>query len=123
MRALLIPLGVLALLALLYNRGMISVKHARAWFFFGTIFSASYKGCHGKVRRIIRPGESRSYLICFSSQLSSGEVQAELYDKEKNLLITLQGHENKELFLERGRKYYLVLRFRSADGAHHLEFR
>ncbi len=123
MRVFLIPLGVLALLVLLYNRGMISVKRARAWFFFGTIFSASYKGCHGTVRRIVRPAESRSYRACFSCQLTCGSVRAELYDGDKNLLITLQGHENKELYLEQGKKYYLVLHFRSADGAHHLEFR
>ena len=123
MKALLLPAAVLILLVLLYNCGFISVKNARSWFFVGSIYSASYKGCHGKVYRIVRPSESRVYLLCFSSQLNNGSVEAELLDKDKNVLISLKGHENKELFLEQGKKYYLVLRFRSADGAHHFEIR
>lgn len=122
MKLLLLPLAVLGLLWFLYDRGLISVKMSRALIFVGTIFSARYKSFHGTLRRVLRPAQSRSYLFSFSSELSHGSVQAEIYDQEKNLLLCLKGHEERELYLEQGRKYLLVLRASSADGAHHLEW-
>ncbi len=122
MKFLLIPLTVILLLFFLYDRGFISVKMGRALIFVGTIFSARYKGFHGTIRRVLRPAESKSYLFSFSSELSCGSIEAEIFDKENNLLLHLQRHEKKELYLEQGNKYILVLRARSADGAHHLEW-
>ena len=49
-------------------------------------------------------------------------VDPPIFDKDNNLLLQLQKHESKELYLEQGRKYLLVLRARSADGAHQLEW-
>ena len=63
------------------------------------------------------------YQFCFSSELTSGSIEAELLDKEKQKLLILSGHESRELFLEEGKKYYLILHFHSADGAYHLERR
>ena len=114
---------ILALLFFLYFRGLISVKCTRSLYWVGTIFSASYKSCYGRIIRIIRPSESRNYLICFSSQLTKGTVRAELLDKNKVCLLVLEGHMNQELHLEQGEKYYLVLHLKNADGAHHFEMR
>ena len=120
MKFLLLPLAVVLLLLFLYDRGFISVKMGRALIFVGTIFSARYKSFHGSIRRVLRPAET--YLFSFSSELSRGSIEAEIFDKENHLLLQLQKHEIKELYLEQGRKYLLVLRARSADGAHHLEW-
>lgn len=122
MKFILLPLAVVFLLVFLYDRGFLSVKMSRAILFIGTIYSARYKSFHGSIRRVLRPAESKTYLFSFSSELSRGSIEAEIFDKENHLLLQLQKHEIKELYLEQGRKYLLVLRARSADGAHHLEW-
>ena len=123
MKMLFLPLCILALLFFLYDRGYISIKTSRALIFVGTVYSVRYKSFHGTVRRVIRPAESKSYHFVFSSELNSGSVGAEIFDKENRLLLQLQRHEEKELYLEKGQKYVLVLRARFADGAHHLEWK
>ena len=122
MKFLLLPLAVVLLLLFLYDRGFISVKMGRALIFVGTIFSAHYKSFHGSIRRVLRPAESKTNLFSFSSELICGSIEAEIFDKENHLLLQQQKHEIKELYLEQGRKYLLVLRARAADGAHHLEW-
>ncbi len=121
MKFLLIPLAVGALLFFLYDRGAISVKMGRALVYIGSIYSARYKSFHGKLKRVYRPAESRVYCFVFSSELTCGSVELELLDKEKKQLLLLKGQETKEVFLEQGKRYQLILRCRSADGAHHLE--
>jgi len=121
MKFLLIPLAVGAFLFFLYDRGMISVKMGRALVYIGTIYSARYKSFHGKLWRVYRPAESRTYRLVFSSELTCGSTELELLDREKKQLFLLQGNETKEIFLEQGKRYQLILRCRSADGTHHLE--
>lgn len=114
-------LGLAALLFLLYDRGFISVKSARSLLFVGTIYSARYKSAHGTIRRIVRPGESKVYQLCFSSELDKGSVSMEILDSKKQSLLTLEGQQTAELFLEKGKRYVLVLHLKHADGAHHLD--
>ena len=114
-------LGLAALLCLLYDRGFISVKNARSMLFVGTIYSARYKSAHGTIRRIVRPAESRVYQLVFSSELSKGSVSMEILDGQKQSLLTLEGQKTAELFMEKGKRYVLVLRLKNADGAHHLD--
>ncbi|MBP1581961.1 MAG: hypothetical protein J6A26_06160 [Oscillospiraceae bacterium] len=122
MNAFLIVLSIAALMVLLYQRGLISVKMGRALVFVGTIYSARYKSFHGTIRRVFRPAENKTYRFSFSSQLNSGSAEIEILDKKNQVLLHLQGMEQKELYLEQGEKYLIVLRCRSADGAHHLEW-
>ena len=99
------------------------MKMSRAILFIGTIHSARYKSFHGSIRRILRPAESKGYRFTFSSELERGAVEMEILDRNKNLLLHLQRHEEKEVFLEKGKKYFLVLKAHSADGAHHMEWK
>ena len=114
-------LGLAGLLFLLYDRGFISVKSACSLLFVGTIYSARYKGAHGTIRRVVRPAESRLYQLCFSSELSKGSASMEILDGQKQSLLTLEGQQVEEIFLEKGKKYILILRLIHADGAHHLD--
>ena len=123
MKFILFPLAVAFLLVFLYDRGFLSVKMSRAILFIGTIYSARYKSFHGSIRRVLRPVESKGYRFTFSSELERGAVEMEILDRNKNLLLHLQRHEEKEVFLEKGKKYFLVLKAHSADGAHHLEWK
>ena len=114
-------LGAFVLLYVLYECGVITIKSGRALLFVGTIYSARYKGCHRTLRRIVRPAESRVYQLVFSSELSKGSVSMEILDSKKQSLLTLEGQKTAELFMEKGKRYVLVLHLNNADGAHHLD--
>ena len=107
----------------LYAHGLIAVQSKRAMLFMGSVRggNARFSGCTGYVMRRFPVKESRAYRFEMNLTLSSGEVWMELQDRNKKTLLRLD-HRNSsgEVYLERGEKYRLVIRYKRASGEHRL---
>ena len=84
---------------------------------------ASFDSCTGFTRRVVKFKESRRYHVSFSSELRKGEVSVELLDKDKNQIMCLTGiQQNVEIDIDKSKRYYLVVRFKSATGKYDLHW-
>lgn len=107
----------------LYAHGLIAVKAKRAMLFMGSLRGekARFSGCTGYVMRRFPVKESRIYRLDLDLQVHSGEVWAELQDRNKKPLLRLDGRNSSgQISLERGERYRLVIRYKSASGEHRL---
>lgn len=117
--------AVAAILYLLYQGGCLAVQSKKALVYAGSFLGgrARFSRCSGSVRRILRVQESRIYRFDFALELTGGEVTAELTDRSGQQLFRLdQTHQAAEVPLQRGEKYRLVIRYRSAGGKHDLRY-
>ena len=113
------------LMYFLYQRGYVCLSSKRALAFIGSkrAKSATFTACSGKISRVLRPTQSRSYSFQFDADLSKGSVQAELRDKGRTLLFTLDGeHPQAFVNLEKGKAYTLTIRFHAASGRYALDW-
>lgn len=121
MKSLLILGAMLLLFWLLYDRGFLTVSKKRALYFVGKVEAATYKNCSGTIHRIFRPKENREYCFSLDLQLNKGAVTMELLDRREHCLLRLNSYHNRgTVSLERGEKYYLLVRFEEAEGSHKL---
>lgn len=124
----LIAAALIALFAGLFFLGLLPVSAKRAAMFVGGgVRSGSTKAvftrCTGRIIRVIRFRESRSYGFRFSPQLRSGALTARILGGGGNPLLTLDaGNTTGILSARRGGLYILVLRFENATGEYHLDW-
>lgn len=107
----------------LYAHGLIAVQAKRAMLFMGSLRgeTARFSSCTGYVMRRFPVKESRIYRLDLDLQVHSGEVWAELQDRNKKPLLRLDGrNRSRQISLERGERYRLVIRYKSASGEHRL---
>lgn len=121
MKSLMFLVGLIFSFWLLYDRGFLTVGSKRAVYFMGRLESASYKACSGVIHRIFRPKESGPYTFSLELQLQKGSVTVELLDRWENGLLRLdRSNRCAAVSLEKGEKYYLLVRFEGAEGSHRL---
>lgn len=109
----------------LYRNGFLFLNNKRALTFIATDRgkAAKFSSCTGSLKRVLFFCESHSYHFTFSCELSKGQMSVELQDGAKQPLICLSGPaECADLALEKGRRYYLVYRFRSATGEYRIDW-
>ena len=84
---------------------------------------ASFDSCTGFTRRVTRFKESRRYHVSFSSELRKGEVSVELLDAKKQQIMHLTGtQQSVEIDINKTKRYYLVVHFKSATGKYDLHW-
>lgn len=125
-----IVIAVLVFVWVMYEMGYISVQSKRALFFSGRLCtankkgSASVKGCSGCEKGILKVKEEVNIEFEFLSEISKGRIWAEVFDKDKNELIHLEGMDDRKTFYaESGKKYYVVVRFEKADGKYEIKWK
>ena len=104
---------------LLYINGFLSIQSKRAILYIGSLKgnSARFSSCTGYSKRVIRFRDSRAYFVVFDSDLTKGDVSVEIVNSAKQTMICLNSSiPNGIINVEKGKRYYLLIRFQSATG-------
>ena len=65
----------------------------------------------------------KTYRITFEPDLTDGDISAEIYDMLKQTAVRLNSEVREGcIHAEKGKRYYLVIRFRSATGSYVLRY-
>ena len=118
-----VPLAAAILFYRLYQSGLMILNCKSALSFVGKNrgLSASFTGCSGYIKRILRYPDARSCTFTLTQHLTAGCMQAEIYDAQKKLLLTLDESRPSGAFLAApNARYTLVFRFHKASGSYEL---
>lgn len=115
---LLVFIGILSYL--LYINGYMVISSKRAFMFLGSERGkkAMFSSCTGYVKRVVKFKESKVYNIDFKLELEKGEVVLELLDAKKQVILSLNKSECSKIKVENGKRYCMILRFKSATGSY-----
>ena len=123
-------LGILCLVMgvvmyLLYINGWMVIGSKSAVTFVGALGgrAASFSGCSGSVRRIVRFSEDRVYSFMLDCALTKGNMTVTLLDPNKKEVLCLSSNQpTAAVELERKKRYTMVFRFQSATGHYGLHW-
>jgi len=104
----------------LYLKGLLAVNAKKALLFSGSNGGKNlrFTSCEGYVLRIVRFEEDREYTFELTAPLTKGEVSVELLDAGRQEVLRLSGsHDRAGAMLNKGARYYLIYRFKSATGS------
>ena len=110
---------------LLYRNGWMVLSSKSAVTFIGSNRgkSATFSGCSGSIKRIVRCREDREYRFFLDAALTKGDMSVSLMGPDKRELLQLtDSMPQGSVTLEKGIGYTLVLRFRSATGRYALQW-
>ena len=103
----------------LYNSGYMAVKLLSAVTFIGSSkgTGAKFTSCNGSIKRILRFKESGTFHYVLDAELSKGDMFVEILDSGKHSIMKLSRENNHaSITVERKKKYFLVVNFKSATG-------
>lgn len=125
----LIALLIVIVFTGLYLAGFLPVSVKRAKTFIGNMGAgrsrceASFTECTGRIHRVIRFRESRSYSFRLDSRIQSGSITVTLADRNRCPLMILDaGSPSGVLPVQSGQMYFLSIRFQNASGDYHLDW-
>lgn len=110
---------------LLYINGISAIQSKRAILYIGSMSGnrAKFVSCTGYTKRIIRFKENKTYSMVLNTELSAGKLSITILDSEKNPLFSLNKDiKNGVIYAEKGKRYYLIVRFKSATGNYTLKW-
>lgn len=120
---------VLGALYVLYLMGFVPISTRRALTFVGAgdwesqCVGASFTACSGTIRRVLRFRESRSYSFRLSGHLQQGDVTVQILDARRCPVLSLTADRpDGILSIQKGARYFLLIRFQSASGDYQLEW-
>ena len=123
MIALWLVLGVA--LYMLYSNGYLAMASKRAVMYVGSKRgkAAKFSSCSGYTKRIIRVQETKQYRFSLDCNLTAGTILVEVFDASKKPILTLdETHRCAAVDLEKGQRYNLIVRFKSASGDYVLDW-
>ena len=123
MIALWLVLGVA--LYMLYSNGYLAMASKRAVMYVGSKRgkAAKFSSCSGYTKRIIRVQETKQYRFSLDCNLTAGTILVEVFDASKKPILTLdETHRCAAVDLEKGKRYELIVRFKSASGDYVLDW-
>lgn len=121
--------GVIAGAYMLYLNGWLIFNFKMAIFYkesrpFGKAPSsirAKFRSCNGVIKRVIRLKPGKQYQFVLSKRMTKGAVHVEIRTRNGESLLTLDDQTPKAvLAVQKGRRYYAVIRFEEADGEYAL---
>ncbi len=123
MHAVIILIVIFLVLYLLYESGLIALQSKRAVLFTSSIngMKAKFTGCTGKITRIVRLKEARTYIIRFQKSADKGSVFLSLTDPEGNKLIEGGEEETFTLSPVPGKRHKLSVHMEKASGNYKIE--
>lgn len=114
---------LVAVFVFLYSQGYLAITSKSAVTFIGSARgnSASFTSCSGFIKRIVRFKGDGIHSFVLDSELCKGDMSVELLDSAKNrvMLLTPVNH-NASIAVEKKKKYYLIINFKSATGRYSL---
>ena len=118
--------GIVLLFYILYINGYMVLNSKRALMYVGAAWGkrASFTSCSGYTKRVIKFEEVRTYYFDLNLELNKGDVTVEILDKEKQCLLSLdQDTPQGSIDVQKGNRYYLVVRFRAASGNYTIDWK
>lgn len=113
---------------ILYIQGILVVNSKTAVTFVGSIrgnghCQASFTSCNGEMKRVIKFKESKAYRFTLTSELEKGEIDVMVLDSSKQPVMLLNYIQPSAVVeVDKKRRYYLVLSFKSASGTYKLKW-
>ena len=125
LKSILILAVMVAVFYFLYINGYMIINAKKATLFLGRERGkyARFASCSGYMKRVIRFKESREYEFSFETELEKGEVSVELWKGNKDKILSLTDRGIQTVTVESKERYYLVLRFVSATGNYHVDWK
>lgn len=114
-----VTLAACAAAYLLYINGVGGVNAKIALKFIGTMNGnkASFTSCSGYMKRVVRFKEDKICSLSLDCLLKKGDFSVELLNSSKQVVMRLGPDiKSASAAVEAGKRYYLVLRFKSATG-------
>ena len=110
---------------LLYSNGYLSMASKRAVMYVGSKRgkAAKFSSCSGYTKRIIKVQETKQYRFSLDCNLTAGTILVEVLDASKKMILTLdETRRCADVDLEKGKRYDLIVRFKSASGDYVLDW-
>lgn len=130
MKTILIFLVIGLLFYLLWISGSLIINQKRALLYLDIGGKDSHRrkvtfsSCTGYTKRVLNLSANCSYQFIFSSDITAGTARAEIQDKYKNILFSLDDtHPIQILNTGESKRYYLVFHFQKAGGTICLEWK
>ena len=130
MKIVLIFLVVCLLFYMLWVSGYLIINQKRAILYFdrrgkdSNSRKITFSSCTGYTKRVLNLSKNHLYQFSFSSDITKGTAIAEIQDKNKNVLFSLDNiHPVQNLDTSQISRYYLVFHFQKADGTICLEWK
>ena len=123
MIALWLVLGVT--LYMLYSNGYLAMASKRAVMYVGSKRgkAAKFSSCSGYTKRIIKVQETKQYRFSLDCNLTAGTVLVEVLDTAKKPILSLdETHRCAAVYMEKGKRYNLIVRFKAASGDYVLDW-
>lgn len=121
---------ILFLFYILWISEYLIINQKRALLYFdrrgkdSTSRKITFSSCTGYTKRVLNLSKNHLYQFSFSSDITKGTAIAEIQDKNKNVLFSLDNiHPVQNLDTSQISRYYLVFRFQKADGTICLEWK
>ena len=122
----LVLLAVMAVLFyILYINGYMVWNSKRALMYVGSAWGrkASFTSCSGYTKRVIKFEEDKCYHFDLQLELNKGDVKVEILNSEKQCLLSLdQNVAGGNVAVEKGKRYYMVVRFQAASGQYTVDW-
>lgn len=117
-------IALCAVLAALYECGVIAVQSKAAVFFAGTIDGrkASFSSCTGKIRRVIRFSQTGEYCFSLSGEIEKGEIELTLWDAAGQESLKLSIGESAVFTAEKGKRCRICIRLAQATGRYEVRW-
>ena len=114
-----LSVAMLGIFVFLYNQGFMISKAISAVAFVGSAKgnSAKVTSCTGYIKRVIRFKADGTYTFALDAELSKGDMSVEILDSTKQKIMQLNcSNQEASITVEKNRKYYLLINFKSATG-------
>lgn len=118
-----LTVAMLGVFVFLYNQGYMVSRSISAVVFIGSAKgnSARFTSCNGYMKRVIKFKDDGTYTFVLDAELSKGDMSVELLDSTKQRIMQLNcSNQRDSITVEKKKKYYLVINFRSATGRYAL---
>ena len=110
---------------LLYSNGFLVMNSKRAVMYAGSKRgkAAKFSSCSGYTKRIIKVQETKQYRFSLDCNLTAGTILVEVLDASKKPILSLdETHRCAAVDMEKGKRYDLIVRFKSASGDYVLDW-
>ena len=122
-KAALLIILMMGIFLFLYNSGYMVFKSMRSVSFVGSMKGnhAKFTSCTGYIKRIVRFRTDGTYTYVLDADLGKGDMSVELLDSAKQKMMQLNcDNPSACITVEKKKKYYLVISFKSATGRYTL---
>ena len=112
---------ILLLTLFAYKLGFLTLTSHASLLYVGSIWRARFSKCNGTFKKVIKLDEAKPYTFELKAKLTQGAVSAEILDRNKNVILSLDEQTaTGKLFTKEKACYLLVVKIKKASGNYEL---